>query len=1069
MSNKFRIITLTLFILMLIGSSNAQQVNNPKEKSAADSMMIKAERFAKNGRPNQAIELLEDARSIYYEGHYWESYVENLLKNINYLDSNVAPFKRVTLINEAISITNQNLSKDHQLLVDTYRLQAEYFIDGEKLDSAQMSITEAIRIGNKTNSWEELAWSYMVNAVINYYNSDFLTMEISIDSSLILAENKIEDPLDHFAYINTLQSILFESTGNYEKAFLSSENTLKWFRKKTNLRQIDSLGLANAYNTHAAINYERGDYTNAINHYKVALNLHHLLQSDNNTIIKINNNISLSYKRQTDWKQRDSYLSNSESLLPRQPDQNNFKEWIRTHQFRASDCINQKNYNRALTILNNILPISQKYQFNEEWIQKALGIAYSELNNHSKAQFHLKSALKLMQNLYGDRHPNLANMYKDIGDSFDNQNNHLAALNSYQLALIALSTNFNDSLMYSNPPLEDVNSLTELLIVLKAKGQLLQKISQNNQKYEELALNTFRAASDCIDLIRQRHDSNEAKLLLSTHAKPIYAGSIELLHRKYQKENKKDLLEEAFTYVEKSRSLLLLEMIRSSNAQKEFKNGINNTDTLFYSLLEKGKRIKSELLFFEQKLSKLKKLDSDPNSIIITNFKSATSRLYQEEIDWKSKMKEQYPAYFDLQYDPNTIDLLDIQSKLLGPKEVLFEYFISKTSVFLFIISNEHTEFIKLNNSNFLEAEKELFQSNLSDIATFWNNPRKAFSNYNHASFKLYQSLHLHFLDSLPGEISKLIIVPDDFLNDLPFDALNTHLLDESNPNFGKLPYLLNDYALHYGYSSSLLLTNKNRRFTVPSNVQCLAMAPSYIEQKASSSLPLNNTRIGTEPLRGTAEELKNMEKYFSGHYELGDEATERLFKKKASEFGILHLAMHGQADFNNPDFAHLKFTNTRKSLSSHEEDNLLYHYEISNMSLTAQLAVLSACETGRGKYEEGEGVFSLARSFMYAGVPSIVMSLWNIHDESTSRLIPIFYRNLSLNMDKDLALQNAKIEYLNKSEIQYRHPYYWSGVILLGDNQALKRTPKKKWRLLLLLGLLIPILFYRKSISLFS
>jgi hypothetical protein len=122
---------------------------------------------------------------------------------------------------------------------------------------------------------------------------------------------------------------------------------------------------------------------------------------------------------------------------------------------------------------------------------------------------------------------------------------------------------------------------------------------------------------------------------------------------------------------------------------------------------------------------------------------------------------------------------------------------------------------------------------------------------------------------------------------------------------------------------------------------------------------------------------------------------------------------MHGEADFDNPKFGHLIFTNVGVDAL---EESLLYHYEIANLDLNAQLAVLSACETGVGKYEAGEGVFSLARSFMYAGVPSIVMSLWKVNDQSTSQIMPLFYQNLSKGMEKSRAFTRRQIRILGNS-----------------------------------------------------
>jgi CHAT domain-containing protein len=126
-------------------------------------------------------------------------------------------------------------------------------------------------------------------------------------------------------------------------------------------------------------------------------------------------------------------------------------------------------------------------------------------------------------------------------------------------------------------------------------------------------------------------------------------------------------------------------------------------------------------------------------------------------------------------------------------------------------------------------------------------------------------------------------------------------------------------------------------------------------------------------------------------------------------------------------------------------------------MVLHAQLVVLSACETGAGQYVAGEGVFSLARGFMDAGVPSVVMSLWQVNDISTSELMPLFYRHLAQGLPKDEALHKAKLEFLKTSDPMKTHPFFWAGFVLLGDNAPVKEG-ESRWYIWMGLGLFLAI-----------
>jgi CHAT domain-containing protein len=115
-------------------------------------------------------------------------------------------------------------------------------------------------------------------------------------------------------------------------------------------------------------------------------------------------------------------------------------------------------------------------------------------------------------------------------------------------------------------------------------------------------------------------------------------------------------------------------------------------------------------------------------------------------------------------------------------------------------------------------------------------------------------------------------------------------------------------------------------------------------------------------------------------------------------------------------------------------EDNFLHAFELYNMRLPADLVVLSACETGYGKFESGEGIMSLAHAFTYAGCPSIVMSHWVADDKATAELMQLFYRNLSNGMSKDKALQRAKLDFLKHADVIRENPGFWSAFVVVGN-----------------------------------
>jgi CHAT domain-containing protein len=135
-------------------------------------------------------------------------------------------------------------------------------------------------------------------------------------------------------------------------------------------------------------------------------------------------------------------------------------------------------------------------------------------------------------------------------------------------------------------------------------------------------------------------------------------------------------------------------------------------------------------------------------------------------------------------------------------------------------------------------------------------------------------------------------------------------------------------------------------------------------------------------------------------------------------------------------------------------------------MKLNAQMAVLSSCNSGLGKMHKGEGMMSLARGFIYAGCPSIIMTLWQVADKSSSELMTSFYKYLKRGKSKQEAMRLAKIDYLEVADDLTSNPYFWSGFVVLGDGSPIyRKSGFAYWMIVISVfaGLLI-FLQYRRS-----
>ena len=197
----------------------------------------------------------------------------------------------------------------------------------------------------------------------------------------------------------------------------------------------------------------------------------------------------------------------------------------------------------------------------------------------------------------------------------------------------------------------------------------------------------------------------------------------------------------------------------------------------------------------------------------------------------------------------------------------------------------------------------------------------------------------------------------------------------------------------------------------------------------------LFNARVNKYPrLEFSGKEIENISSYFtegSSDLYLRNRATEEGLKRipELNNFNYIHFATHGLIDENKPDLSSLVLTSGKNSV----EDGFLQAAEVFNMKLNADLVVLSACQTGLGKLVRGEGMVGLTRAFMYAGTPSVVVSLWSVSDMSTAALMGEFYKNLIKNrLSKTDALRKAQLTLIGDEK--YAHPFYWAPFVLIGD-----------------------------------
>ncbi|MEM6379184.1 MAG: CHAT domain-containing protein, partial [Bacteroidota bacterium] len=235
--------------------------------------------------------------------------------------------------------------------------------------------------------------------------------------------------------------------------------------------------------------------------------------------------------------------------------------------------------------------------------------------------------------------------------------------------------------------------------------------------------------------------------------------------------------------------------------------------------------------------------------------------------------------------------------------------------------------------------------------------------------------------------------------------------------------------------------------------------APAFTAQTvAAPSRQCNEGSLA--PLLENEAEVEAIWELISGEVAKGNTATKAFFLKEGMQAQILHLATHACIDDLEPSKSKIFFS-----------DDHLYAHELYQLKLQAQMVVLSACETGVGVFQRGEGVMSLARGFAQSGAPSLTLSYWSVSDQSTAQIMDAYYQFLKQGQFKHQALRNAKQQYLNEQEqLQRLHPYYWSAFVHFGNVEPVKlRTDYPSFLLfipigLALIGLSVYLIFIKKK-----
>jgi CHAT domain-containing protein len=837
--------------------------------------------------------------------------------------------------------------------------------------------------------------------------------------------------------------------GNYDEAI---EWLLKALQLSIKARGEDHISLGGLYNDIAVVYENKGDYDLSIVYLQKALPIGlKILGDSHHHIAMAYSNMSKVYRKKG---MLDKALQCQRRALRIRLKVFGEMSLTTAGSYESLGVLNRMlgKYDSALFYLRKSLFVNKIFLKPESHHlasgYKNIGDVYHDLGLYDSAIVHHKHSIDIFEKTLGEYHPSVANAYNSVGRDWLKKPDLTASIDAFNRSIEANIPGYDRKQKLS------VNNYIEptyLVQSLTYKGEALRLLYEksNDVKYLTDALEGYRSADTLIQSIRKSHRTQGDKVTFSQIARKAYEGAIQtsaMLHQAKQGEQFARLM---FYFCEKSKAGILRENIS------------NTTATLLGNIPQDLKIYEKELLSnigTAQSRFQKERMAGDSTKIL-----SAERQLFKLNTTYDSliaKFEKDYPQYYNLKHEDKVISVEELQDKL-SAKTGLMEFFIGDVFSYVFIVTGERFDYRHIENSRDLNMLVSLLRKSL-DPKEAYSNALGTFNDFNKASSDLYEGYVKAGVETI-GDKEKIIFIADGLLEYIPFEILLTDR-SEHHTDFGAMPYLLNRFSISYGYSSTLLFERHTQQST--SKAGFIAFAPEYNGSKSDSTmtLALGKFRDAVTTLTWNKEEVKNIDKYMTGETMLGQHAIERAFKEQANNYQIIHLAMHALIDDENPMTSKLVFTSTTDSI----EDGFLNAYELYNMKLNADLVVLSACETGYGKFEKGEGIMSIGRAFSYAGCPSVVMSHWLVDDEATVHIMDAFYKNLSEGLDKDEALRAAKLQFLKGAHPLKQHPAFWAGFVILGDVSPVIKFPTlyvATFILLIIIGVTTFIVLRRRKI----
>lgn len=422
-------------------------------------------------------------------------------------------------------------------------------------------------------------------------------------------------------------------------------------------------------------------------------------------------------------------------------------------------------------------------------------------------------------------------------------------------------------------------------------------------------------------------------------------------------------------------------------------------------------------------------------------------------------IEQTHPTYYQMKYATDSLNLIAIQARLCLQDQVLVEYVKGVDYLYAFLVSPDTLIHTKIKLPADWDAQLTLWQAPL-----YHYKENKAFKpqQWAETGYKIQQWLWKPVIEAYHSNLPKrIVLVLDQELETIPFRLLPTFEKKEIN-SFKDIPYLLQSHSISRAYTAAMLERSYTRNSDKQKN-KFLVLAPEF----KPTAIPVqqrSNSKI-LEPLKRNQWEASMLSQLFPSTLLVKNGAKKDIFFNKIASHNQVWIGSHSIPNNAYPGLACIAFS----PKASDQTVDLLYAHDLYNLNWDLDLFTISGCDANQGKLIRGEGVSSLTRAIRATGARSVVSTDWKADDRRVPKIMIPFYEKLATGIPKDIALQEAQLNFINQMDEVDRHPYFWATYVVYGNVAPLPVKTEIsywKWGILILIAGLCFQRYYQQRTS---